>query len=126
MVLTARTDQSGEFCFVDVPPGLKQLEMKGATQLIRIWPAHQAPPKATRRLLLVAGTETVRAQGVPPATMPVGHHGRSGQEVLYRILQRPWFVAAGTATAISLPIVLGDDDDGDRDFTGQITQPDAS
>lgn len=126
VVASARTDQPGYFTLTHATPGLKFAESEGQQPMVRIWHAQTAPPQSHHGLLLVTDVETVRAQCLPPPTLPAGNRPYTGQQILYRILQRPWLVAAGTAAAIAIPIAVNVDNEGRR-FESQFTSaPDAS
>jgi len=59
----AETETGGQFTIRGLNPGLVTVNSAGGTAFCRVWTAAAAPPGATRRLLLVAGSTITRGAG---------------------------------------------------------------
>ena len=106
VVVSVQADASGRFSIRDLQGGVYQLQTDQGGGLYRLWAPGTAPPSAVQQLLVVDGN-VIRGQyrgGLAGAD--------SGQfgGMFMRLLHNPWFVGAGIATAIALPLALDDDD----------------
>ena len=131
----AKTDARGNFSFSGMSPGLYAVQVGNAkTQFVRIWTNELAPPTAKSQLLIVHGGDIVRGQFInDPASSEcstcgecdgdcgVGMSSKFGLgRVLQTALDNPWFVAAGTAAAIAIPLAATDDDERLGDGTEAV------
>ena len=92
MVASTRTDSEGKFALTGVQAGVYQLQSGNVSGTYRVWAPQTAPPSASQGILLVAGQDVVRHQGI------LSH------------LANPYVLAAIVAAAIAIPLALDDDD----------------
>lgn len=135
----AKTDARGNFVFKNVPAGLYALHAAGAkSKVVRVWPTLNAPPSAKQQLLVIQDSQVVRGQCCNnPAASGCASCGECSDccggdcglvmaprvgigNLLQVALDNPWFVAAGTAAAIAIPLATTDDDERDGDNTDAV------
>lgn len=139
-VRTASTDARGNFVFGRVPAGLYALHAEGTrSQFLRVWTDEMAPPSAKQKLLVVCDRHIVRGQCCDsPAAADCSSCGECADccdggcgglgmsphvgigNMLQVALDNPWFVAAGTAAAIAVPLATTDDDERLGDTTDAV------
>ena len=142
-VRVASTDARGNFVFEKVPTGLYALHAAGSqAQFVRAWTATLAPPSSKQQLLVVQKGHVVRGQQCcndPAAVgcsscgecadccdggcggLGLGGSPRVGIGRMAQVaLDNPWFVAAGTAAAIAIPLATTDDDERIGDTTDAV------
>ena len=74
----ATTDASGQAVFADLRPGLHMIPTGTTVEVVRVWTAELAPPKAIDSVAVVVDDETiVRGQAIPFVTAGGGGTGVS-------------------------------------------------
>lgn len=90
-VRRVETDAAGKFRLAGLRGGAYQLIVADGSVPVRVWAEGTAPPHAQNELLVLDSNMTAR-----------------GQEGALGLLTNPWFLAAGIAAAIAIPIALDD------------------
>jgi hypothetical protein len=94
-----QTNAQGEFAFSGLKGGVYQMATSTNGGVYRLWATGTAPPVAQADALMVHGDKVVRGQ----------RRGCCGY--LIDLMSNPWFCGALVATAITVPLILDDDDD---------------
>jgi hypothetical protein len=103
---TTKTDAQGGFAFRGVT-GAAYLTAHNAEQVVRVWDAKTAPPKAAPAVLMVQHNEVARGQHY------AGQNANNFINTSKRLMANPLFVAGAVATAVAIPVAIHNADDED-------------
>ncbi len=98
LIAAAKTDNNGYFAFAGLGNGVYQLAAAEGHAAFRVWTPGTAPPAAQPGALVVAGSGTVRAQGLARG--------------FRNLMSRPLIVAGIIAAAIAIPVAIHNADRG--------------
>ncbi len=99
-----QTDAQGGFAFRGVT-GAAYLTTHNAEQVVRVWDAKTAPPKAAPAVLMVEQKEIARGQHY------AGQNANNFVKTSKRLMANPLFVAGAVATAVAIPVAISNADD---------------
>lgn len=101
---TTQTDVQGGFAFRGAT-GAAYLTAYNAEQVVRVWDAKTAPPKAALAVLMVQHNEVARGQHY------AGQDANNFINTSKRLMANPLFVAGAVATAVAIPVAIHNSDD---------------
>lgn len=96
VIAVTKTDNAGRFAIAGLKGGVFEVVTTQGGGAYRLWAPRTAPPAAQTNALIINGDTTVRAN--------LGGNGPLGWAM------NPWVLGGVVAAAITIPLVLDDDD----------------